>query len=349
MSFFVTNNNAFGLDISDGGLRLIQMCKKNKKVAIQLYNDINLPNDCVIEGEIKNQKVFLDHLNKLLKTHMGHGKISHEVICSLPESNTFLKQLTIEKCNEEEVKNKVEEVLPQHLPMAMEDLYLDCQIIKTDESTMDILIGASPKQIVDSYMEILDMAGLIPSILEIEAAAISRLVIEQNGGIQPQIIIDMGATRTGLLIYDENTVKFTVSLPVSGQKITELISQTLDLDKEKAEKAKLVCGLDSAKCQGALLEIFSETIDDLCVHIQSAMDFYKINFNNKKIEKITLCGGGANFIGIDSLLQQKLNLKVEIANPFINIANPNKNYFTPQRSQSYIAAIGLGLRGICRH
>ena len=347
MSFFITSESAFGLDISDASLRFAQL-SKGKKPTLQLYNDIALPAGCIIDGEIKNQKIFLQYFNKLIKTRIGKGKLSHQIICSLPESNTFLKQLTIEKCDDPQIKDKIKEILPQHLPIAIDDLYLDYQILKKGGDGTDVLIGASPKLIVDSYIEALDKAGFIASVLEIEAAAISRVIIENNKGVCPQIVIDIGATRTGLFLYDNESIKFTVSLPISGNRITDLISKTLDLDVEKAEKAKIVCGLDPNKCHGALLEIFSETIDDLCKHISSAITFYDENFqDSKKIEKITLCGGGANFIGITNAIEQSLGIKTEVADPFINIHNPNPKYFTPQKTQSFIAAIGLGLRIVC--
>lgn len=347
MSFFITKENAFGLDVSDYNLRLVQLAKKGKKNHIQIYNDISLPQACVVDGEIKNQKVFIEYFHKLIKTKIGAGALARNVACSLPDSKTFLKQITIDICEDSLIKDKINEILPQYLPIAIDEIYMDYQILKKNETSIDILIGASPKNIVDQYMEVIDLAGYIPAVLEVEAAAISRLLIEQGQEIDSQIIIDIGATRTGLFLYDENAVKFTISLPISGDKITQTISEALELDKDKAEKAKIVCGLDSKKCDGALLEIFSETIDELCSRIIGAIDHYKEDFNNSSnIKKITLCGGGANFLGIGNLLEQKLNIKVEIANPFFAIENKNMNYFTPQRSQSFITAIGLALRGI---
>ncbi len=123
--------------------------------------------------------------------------------------------------------------------------------------------------------------------------------------------------------------------------------QTLDLDFEKAEKAKIVCGLDKTKCQGALLEIFSETVNELASHIGKALDFYYNNFPSpQKIEKIILCGGGANFLNINQVLKEKLNLEIIISDAWQNIANSDPSFFTPNKSQSFTTALGLALRGL---
>jgi len=347
MSLLNSKEKAFGLDISDTSLRLIQLSEKGKKVYVELYNEIFLPTGCISGGEINDPKTFLDNLNKLTKTKLGHGRLSHEIICSLPESKTFLKFIELPTCPKEQIKEKIYEILPQHLPMAIEDVYLDWQIISQDSDSIKILVGASSKPIVDSYIKAIDSAGLIPVTLEIEAIAITRLLAESINDLEPQIIIDIGASRTGLFLYDNNTVQFTVSLPISGNKITNLIKETLELDFEKAERAKIVCGLDRDKCHGALLEIFSDTVDELISSIEKTVAFYYDNFSNtRKITKVTLCGGGSNMIGISPIMSSKLNLKVEISNPWKNIVNPDSSYFNSQKSQSFITALGLGLRGL---
>lgn len=347
MSLLDSKEKAFGLNISDTALRLIQLSERGKKIYVQSYNEISLPTGCICDGDINDKKTFLENFNKLIKTRLGHGKLSRELICSLPESKTFLKFIEIPICPQDQVKEKILEVLPQHLPFALEDVYIDWQVIKSDENSIKILVGASCKPIIDSYIQIIDSAGFIPVTLEIEAIAITRLITEYNSTNEPQIIIDIGANRTGLFLYNNGTVQFTVSLPISGNGITKLIQETLDLDFGKAEKAKIVCGLDKNKCHGALLEIFSDTIDELSSSIKKALEFYYNDFSDtKKIAKITICGGGANILGIADILTEKLNLKVEISNPWINIINPNTSYFTPQKSQSFVTALGLGLRGL---
>ncbi|MEK7653310.1 MAG: type IV pilus assembly protein PilM [Patescibacteria group bacterium] len=349
MSFFTTTETAFGLDISDRNLRLAQMTKKYKSVELGLYNEIRLPPGCIECGEIKQLKIFLDSLLKLMKTKRGFGRLSDEVVAVLPEEQSYLKVMDIPLVEKEQIPEEIKKILPQHVPVSLDSIYFDFQIVKTNEneSVQTVLVGAALKKTVDTYVDILSQAGLIPTVLEIEAAAISRVLASQKTDPTPQIIIDIGANRTGLFLFDENVVKFTVSLPISGAKITELIMQALSLDFEKAEQAKIVCGLDREKCHGALLEIFSGTVEELASHINEAIKFYQNGANEpKKIAKIVLGGGGANFINITEIIQGKLGIPTEVSNPWRYIKNPNQNYFDREKSQSFITALGLGLRGI---
>ena len=346
MSFFNTKEVAFGLDISNTSLRLIQLRHRFKTCQVQLYNEIKLPPGIIDGGEIKNNQIFLDSLNKLIKTRHGHGRLSDEVVAVLPEEKTFIKFIEINTTDQAEIEIQLKEKLSQAVPLDISEAYFDWQILNQSDCATSLLVGISPKKIIDSYVQILTQANLIPTVLEIEAAAIARTIIDDKTDKATQIIIDIGANRTGLFLYD-GAIKFTISLPVSGDKITQLIANTLELDFARAEQAKIVCGLDKDKFHGALFEIFTDSINELAQQINSAIAFYKNNFSQpKKIEKITLCGGGANFLNIANVLKEKIGLPVMISNPWQHIAPTSTAFFSPTKSQSFVTALGLGLRGL---
>lgn len=347
MSFFSTAEKAFGLDISDKAIRLIQLKKSGNKIKIQSYNEILLPADCIVSGNIKQPQVFADSLKKLAKTRMGRGSLHKEVVVSLPESETFLKTFYIQTDNKALLCDKIKEELPLHIPMDLEEIYFDWQVAQEENGIFTIVAGASPKKIVDSYMSAISDAGFLPAVFEIEAAAISHLLIEHNKEEKTQIIIDIGANRTGLFLYDRGIIKFTVSLPISGNQIDQIIAESLDLEKTKAEEAKIAFGLDKDKVNGALLEVLTPTIEELQQQIMGAVDFYHNNFNDTQpIEKIVLCGGGANFKGIAPALGGRLNMEVVKSDPFKILENPDEAFFNQTRSQSFITAIGLAIRGL---
>lgn len=347
MSFFSTTEKAFGLDVSDKTLRLVQLTKKGKKTKIQHFNEITLPAECIVGGEIKKMQPFIEALKKLTKTRIGSGGVSNEVVAVLPESETFLKTFYVRADDETSLPDKIKEELPLHLPLDIEEIYFDWQIAEKKDGVYTILLGASPKKTIDSYIEAIGSAGFVPAVFEIESAAISHLLIDFNQDQKTQIIIDIGANRTGLFLYDRGMIRFTVSLPISGRQLDQVIAESLDLEPTKAEEAKIAFGLDPNKVNGALLEVLTPTIDELVQQINSAIDFYHDNFNDTQpVEKVVLCGGGANFIGIQEVLSKKLKMEVLKSEPFKLLENPDPKFFNERRSQSFITAIGLAIRGL---
>jgi len=339
----IENKKTFGLDISGRTVRLVALRRKGKKIIMTSRNEITLPLGVIENGEIKNINLFSDNIKKLIKNVKGENITTKSVISVLPETKTFIKVITISKQNEPITKKTVEQEAKNHIPLNLEESYLDWQVINSKKS--EILIAAVPKQTSDSYYSALEKSGLLPQCLEVEAAAISRSIIsnEQSKDFG-EIIIDFGAARTGLIVHDKNTIQFTVSLPISGDEITNTISKKLKIDPQKAEESKIICGLDPKKCEGALLKILQKPIDDLAKQIKQAILYYKTVSPDREIKKIILCGGGANFSGIDLVLKEKLALEVTISNPLEKIIVPKKLALSKQKSLSYATAVGLALR-----
>lgn len=338
------SNNFFGLDISDGALRIVKLKKSGKKIYLESFGEIELPSGTIVKGDIVNKDKFITTLKQLFKNIKGKKLASKNTITVLPETKTFVQVITINQAKtEEQILEQIKLEIQNQIPLTFDEIYLDWQMVNQKTDTLEILIGAAPKNTVDTYFDCLEKLDLMPHVFEIEAAAIIRSLIQSNDN-QAKIIIDFGASRSGLIVCDNGIPQFTVSLAISGNQITETIAKTLDLETEKAEKAKVICGLDPKKCDGALVKILLTNINNLAKQIQKSISFYQSSAKDKKtITEIIICGGGANFNGIDTILSEKLKLPVKIANPLTNI-NLRKTKFPENKILSYTTAIGLALR-----
>jgi Tfp pilus assembly PilM family ATPase len=184
-------------------------------------------------------------------------------------------------------------------------------------------------------------------------------------------IVDIGAKRTSLIVYASNTIVLSISIPISGEEITDEISRTLEIDHEQAEKAKIICGLDQTKAQGIIFKILSGVIEKLSTRIIDTMDFYASHYAYlKKIDKIILCGGGSNIKNITNTMTESIKIPTFEGNPFINLGESREtftNHFSETHnlklllskgkktedisikqdsSSSYTTAIGLALRNV---
>ena len=347
MSFFSTKEIAFGLDIADRSLRLIQLKPGLRRPKIHLYNEIDLPAGCLVNGEIRQPEVFAAKLSELIKKRHGYGQLSKEAVIALPEANSFLKLLEIEAADEKGIAAEIEKILPQNLPLEMSEIYWDWQIVRKESGRYQVLVGCSPKNIVDDYLKALSACNIMPVVMEIEAASIARLLIEHNKQKEAQIIIDIGHNRTGLFLYDGETVIVSVTLPISGNDINRIIADTLDLSLDQAEKAKIACGLNDKKCHGAILELLAPTIEELAKQILNSINYYYENYTSpKEIKRVILCGGGANTANIAPVLEQAIEIPTRLSEPLKNFSGLDGKFFAAGKPQSFVTALGLGLRGL---
>jgi len=364
------------LDISNLSLKLVQLKKQGDKITIQALSKVNLPEGLFESGEIKNKDKIIERINTLINKPK-YGKITtREVVACLPEPKTFVKLIEVKK-SKDNIMETIETEIEKHVPMAINEIYFDWQLIKDLPDKQLILIGAAPRDIVNQYTDLLDEAKLSIAALEIEPVSICRsLLREEHYKFKGEKnknygIIDIGAKRSNMTVYSKNTILFSFSMPISGNKITQKIAETLKIDAGKAEKAKIICGLDENKAKGIIKDTLHGMIKELTEKINDSIMFYDRHFPDYgPIDKILLCGGGANIKNLDKIMSERLSIKVEQGDALINLnedrqkiskifsethtlntgfSRKTKNKtskITQDTGITFSTAIGLALRGV---
>jgi len=359
LNFLDLKPEAFGLDISDLSLKIIKLKKKGKFLDLACFGEMPVKPGLIEKGEVKNEEEVAKTIKEAL-TRINGGKLkTKKVIVSLPEEEAFLQVIQVPKMAAEEAKKAVFFEAENYIPLPVEKVYLDSQIIPpiVDHlDHLDVLIAALPKETVDSYLSLVKKAGLEPLALEIESQAISRALVTNEMSREPLLLIDLGATRTSFIVFSGHSLRFTSSRPISGKHLTEIIAQTFKIDLKKAEEIKVTYGIEGNGKGIKILEALTPSLFELVKEIKQCLVYHQTHAahehlppNGKKIARVILCGGGANLRGLSEFLSLQLNLSVELGNPWANIL-PNHLKEVPrlsyQESLRYTTALGLALRGI---
>jgi len=353
---------ALGLDVSNLSLKLIKLKKRGKFFDLESFREKEITPGIIKEGEIKDEKKLVEIIKEATK------KVKTKyVVASLPEEKAFLQVIKMPKLPEEDLKSALVFETEKYIPLPIDQVYLDSQIIRpvfNHQENFEVLISAIPKKVADSYLNSLKLAGLQPLVFEVESMAIARAMIENEFSKHPILIIDLGATRTSFIVFSGKTIKFTSSIPISSQGFTHVISKTLGVSFEEAEKLKIKYGLEEKirlkieeektvkkMEKGRIFEALIPPMVDLVQQIKKCIDFYESHTPGEKIKEILLCGGGANLKGLPELLTIELKLPVELGNPWVNILEKKEKgskKLSLEKSLSFATALGLALRAI-RH
>jgi type IV pilus assembly protein PilM len=333
MSLLGSSNSPIGLDISDLSIKLVQLKKSGNNIKIQALGKVDLPQGILTNGEILNQKELVKYIRKLIaRPDFGKATGSEAAIC-LAEGKTFLKIVEIDKQHQD--KNKaVKNELEKHVPLPSDELYFDWQIIGDSGRSHLVLIGAAPKKIVDDYLSLLAEARLSASVVETEPISACRCLLEAEnpsyrGASKNSLIIDIGATDASLTFYSKNTILFSVNLPISGEEITRKISAVLHINREQAEKVKIMFGVVNNSEESAAEKIIDDMADELKIKCTEAIAFFNHHFSAwGPIDKIILCGGGANIKNLEKLIKKETGINTIKGDVFINFRGNKKSFFS---------------------
>src|SRR3989338_3983805 len=176
---FLTNpfSGAFGLDIGDLSIKLVCLRRRTNMRGQCFFNveqirTVYLPPGLIVNGELEQPEIVRKKLLYLLGKEGSLKPINIPwTVVGLPESKTFLKLIEVEVGDNELTSVDINYHAKKHLPYELEETYIDWQIVNnaTATSPAQVLIGAAPKIIADSYVYLLESVGLSPIALEIEA------------------------------------------------------------------------------------------------------------------------------------------------------------------------------------
>lgn len=173
----------FGLDMNDLSLKIVKLKKKRRGFVLTSFNEEKIAPSMIEDGVIKDEAALAKIIKSAYDTVKGKKLKTKYVVASLPEEKSFLQVIQMPKMNGEELKLAVPLEAENYIPMPIEEVYLDFQVIcpiKNHFDNTEVLIVAMPKKIVDSYVSCFKKAGLTPIILEAESEAIARALVKEK-------------------------------------------------------------------------------------------------------------------------------------------------------------------------
>lgn len=344
----VLEMSAVGIDISDRSLHFAELVQGEEGLTLGRYGSESIPNGIIVEGVIEKP----EELKKFLaKFNRAYG--FHFIRASLPEQKGYLVKMTIPQMKKSEIRGSIELQIEDHVPIAADNAIFDYQMAcekKGRTTSMDVGVAVMPKNVVESYVEAFKGSGMVPLSFELEAHAIARALLPE-GHCETTMIVDIGATRTGFSIIHEGLVRYTSTINLGGELLTDAVMTNFGLSRVDALAKKEAEGLGhrdgNDDLYSLLLPIVSILQDEVKKRILywNSRDEVGRNPSKMKIQRIILCGGEANVPGLKHYLTSTLNYPVELGNPWINITS--FDHYIPElthnRSLSYVTALGLAL------
>jgi len=267
----------------------------------------------------------------------------------LPETKAFLRIVSIPTMKEEEVREAIKWAMEANIPMPIEEVYYDWQILEQQfekkSKNMNVLVVAVARTVVDQFVSVLEDAGLDIFGLEIESIAQARSLLNQKQK-NTTLIIDIGDRRTSFLIAHDFVPSFTSSIPLSGESFTDAIAKAMGISQAEAEKVKIHYGIGSSLKNDHVFTAVRPVVDNLISEIKKSIDFYITGLQySTTIDEVLLCGGGARTKGLASYIAQGLQHGVVLGDPWVNLSL-EKNVVPIGREEAvqFSTAIGLALK-----
>ncbi len=330
-----------GLDISQTGLRL--MALDTKKWSVVGYGSLNLEPLKLQDSLNKGDDYLANNLKLLLKKHtLGHLP-SNQVAVSVPTAKTYSRTLNLPLDAESNLAEAINLEADQYIPVPVDELNIDHEIIERTKDNLSVLISATPKKIVENILNSLEAAGLEAVFAEPGVSAVARILRRTEQGNLPTIIVDIGAASTDIAVFNK-TIRVSGGVSVGGNNFTIAISKKLGLSLEEAHKLKVLDGLSSGPKRAKIEAAMSSSLDGIVDELKKMIRYYTDRLEMKdKIEQIIMVGGGSNVPGLADYFTDKLEIAVRPASPWQKLNFGHLKVPSNQSKPRFISATGLAL------
>lgn len=342
-----SKKNIIGLDLGDLCLKAMQFKKRGNKLFATSFVNESIPEGIIKDGEIKQHDQLCALLQNALDSPFGRKFNGNNVVCNLPEEKVFIRIIKLPPMEKQEIEKAIKWEIEAHIPLKINEVYIDWNIIKSEKDNINILIAAAPKVLVDSYLDLLQKCRLCPVALEPESIAVVRALLKPDS--VSTIIVDIGSTGTNFIIFSGGAIRFTSHAAISDQIFIQALMKKMEVDQKQAIKLKIKTGLDIDRKK--IYNAIEPIADKLVKKIQEYISFYhdhtsNVDEENKQIEKILLCGDGSFLRNLPEFINQKLNFSVSLANCSNNILFDDQLKKHQSKLLDCAVVSGLALRNI---
>ena len=346
---FGKKDHLIGLDIGSRSIKVAEIVETKSGTTLKDFCSIDIAHGAIEEGAINDPGAVSESLQELLKSH---GIKETNAAVSIGGYSVIVKKIIVQSMAEEQLQETIHFEAEQYIPFDISDVNLDFQILGESESNpnqMNVILVAAKKEMVDDYINLVNLAGLNPCIIDVEAFALQNS-FEANYDIQDENIalIDIGASKTSLNILKNTASVFMRDVSLGCGQINQKIMSLIECSFEQAEKLKFGNQSDSLSADD-LKGIVSSVVADWCTEIRRALDFFYSTYPEDQIKRIVLSGGGANIAEFRELLASEASAEVEIINPFQNFHIDNKKLddaFIKQIAPQAGICMGLAMRKV---
>jgi type IV pilus assembly protein PilM len=337
----------FGLEIEDGSIKAFQLGKSKKNYSLKSCSFRILKKGIVNEGQVVQAEELAKEIKELLRSARPKPIKTKFVVFSIPETKAFIRTIQIPKLSRGEASEAVKWETEANIPVSLDKVYLDWQVVDSNEKNNEVLVVAVPKEVVDTYCQAIILSGLVPLAAEVDIIATIRSLTSEKNNREPVLIADIGADQTSLAICKNQIPYFTSSIPLCGKTFTDALQKGLGVSFEKAEELKAKYGLGKMRKDDMLYNIYNPLIENLATEIDRSLNFYTESICvRERIDQVILSGGGSLLRELADYLSFRLGKKVVVGSPATGPGiSQNATIDSAKDLSPFATSIGLAMRG----
>lgn len=337
------------LDIGSSSIKMVETAIEKNGYRVLKLGVLPLPTNAIQNNMVVDPKPVVEAIQRLVRENSVK---SSQAISAVPGRAVIMKKIQMPMQEESELEANIEFEANNVIPESIENVNLDYQVLNYVDggNRMEVLLVAVKKEIVNSYTDVIEEAGLKPALMDVDYFAMENMyeanyTAEEGGGVVG--LIHIGSRYTSITLLHNGLSTFTGDLPIGGEEFTDSLRRELNISVEAAETLKITGLLDGKKNVdiGAMLKRHSE---NLAEEIRRTVSLYGSvpSEEGGGLKTIYVSGGSSKVTGLREILEEHMAVPVRLAEPFrgFTVNKEIDRNFLMDASPIFAVGAGLSIR-----
>ena len=315
------------LDFGTHSIKALYFEKKYSGYKLLNFSNTLLSRD----AKLSNSERIID----AVKTMMAENKYEPDQTAVIyPAEKTTSRFIILPFRDNKRISVALPLELEEQLPFDIEQVLYEWQIVEYLGKGSRIFVTVTKKDDFEDFMQLMTACGIEPDVVTTGTDTLFNLAnflklgkeivdVEEAGGAQkkvqvcPVVIIDMGCTKTNIVLSRDGVPEYSRLINYGGDHITKKIMEYYELNYDDAEKSKVDVGYiivegDTAEYTKEQLNyssVLKEAYDIIIRDINQTLASYKTE-KKDHISKCFLAGAGWQTRNFKEYITQELKLDI---------------------------------------
>jgi type IV pilus assembly protein PilM len=311
----------FGLDIGTSSIRAVELRGGGTIKTLDRYGSAPVVGNISVSDAKPDQQKLALSIVQLCKQA---GITTKNVAVGVPSNRVFTTVIDMEKLSQAELAKTIRYQADSFIPTPLAESKIDWALLgesPKDPAKNEVLLSSVSNSYVEDRLDMLEAVGFNVIAFEPDTFAVMRAVMAADVAL-PQMILDVGARTSDLIIALNGAPRLTRSIPVGTDGIIRAAIAGLGVDATQATQFVYKFGLSKDKLEGRVYNAIIGVVDNLVSEIEKSINFFQSRYPNQKLDRIIVTGGASTLPEFPLYLANKFAVNVEIGNAWHNVSFP---------------------------
>lgn len=375
--------NALGVEIGTSAIKVVAL-RPGSPPSLQHAVMVPTPIGSMRDGLVVEPQAVATELKNLLAEHRITNKFA---VTAVPNQVAVTRNIMVPRMERKDLQEAIKWEAERYIPYPIDDVSLDFDLLDDlstvpEDGQMEVVIAAAPTEAIARQIEVLRLAGLEPTVVDLKSFASLRALrgnllgehltkstltgTNYTEAGEVALVMEIGASSSVINLVRGDRVLMARNINVSADDFTTALQKAFDLDFSAAEDVKLgyatattptedeedLLNFDMAREQyspARVFEVIRPVLGDLITEIRRSLEFYRVQSGDVVIDRTFLAGGGAKLRGLAAAISDALGFRVEVASPWLTVQTDQANVDTgylQANAPEFTVPLGLALRGV---